>query len=204
MRPTGRAGLQHPNEAGTQALTFGIIGVLTGCLGVVFGPLALSKANLANRACRGDRVPVPGTATAGQVLGWISLIQGGVLSLCLALYLAGVIALGGGLLGTGTITFAEEVDRKTFETTNEGTVFTTGYVAMVVRGNGRFGDSRMVVSYRRKGEAAWQILGEYTVDPDWNIYAVVVTLTNEGEYEVAAKTSSGSIIAQNDVTIVER
>ncbi|MFD1214000.1 hypothetical protein ACFQ36_18345 [Arthrobacter sp. GCM10027362] len=48
------------------SLIFGILGLFV--LGIVFGPLAISQANKAERLHQ--------AATAGKVLGWISLIFG--------------------------------------------------------------------------------------------------------------------------------
>jgi hypothetical protein len=106
--------------------------------------------------------------------------------------------------GGGSITFAEEVDYVTFELTNEGTEFTTGEVNMVIRGNSSFGDSRLIVSYRMDGEAAWrQLLDEdCTVDPAWDVVSLPIHLVDPGNYEISVKTSSGTLIAQNYVTIV--
>lgn len=102
----------------------------------------------------------------------------------------------------GTITFAEEVDPVTFELTNEGTEFTTGVVNMVIRGNGSFGDSRLIVSSRKDDEEAWQIVDEHTVDPEWDIIAGPFLLSEAGSYEISVKTSSGILVANNFVTIV--
>jgi hypothetical protein len=104
--------------------------------------------------------------------------------------------------GGGSITFAEEVDFKTFETTNEGTEFTTGQVNMIIRGDGAFGDTRLIVSFNKDEEVAWQILGEYPVDAEWDIVAVPIQLRDPGNYEIVVKTSSGTIIAQNSVRII--
>lgn len=102
----------------------------------------------------------------------------------------------------GSITFAEEVDPQTFQTTDEGTEFTTGWVWMLIRGAESFGDNRLIVSHRKDDEAVWKILDDHTVDPEWAIVAVPLLLADPGVYEISVKTGIGETVAHNFVTIV--
>ena len=104
----------------------------------------------------------------------------------------------------GTITFAEHVDPKTFQAAHEGTTFSTGWVAMVVRGTAAFGDSKLVFSQRKHGEAGWSILSEDAVSPQWNIMAKPVLLSEPGDYEIRAATSQGKTVAEGLVHITTK
>lgn len=128
------------------------------------------------------------------------LIGLGVICFGFFLLCAGIL---GGIAGSsGTITFAEEVNEKTLETTNEGTEFTTGWVAMIIRSRNAFGESKLIITYRKNGEQMWQVLDQHSVDPQWDMIAAPVLLAEPGDYEIAAKTASGKLIAKNSVTIV--
>ena len=70
------------DKAEQMALLFGILGLFI--LGVVFGPLAITQANKAEKA--------GGDATAGKVLGWIGLILGALAVLFIAAY---IVIMGG-------------------------------------------------------------------------------------------------------------
>ena len=59
------------DSAATMALILGLVGFLVIPL---LGPFAIMKGNEAGRLARRARLPVPGTATAGLVLGWIATI----------------------------------------------------------------------------------------------------------------------------------
>lgn len=103
---------------------------------------------------------------------------------------------------TGSISFAEHVDRATLTTQNEGTVFTTGWVAMIVRGNEPFGDSQLVITYRKSDEQMWNVLNKHTVAPDWDTLAVPIYLNEPGDYSIVVRTSTGRLVAENDVEIL--
>jgi hypothetical protein len=73
------APMVHPGQShASNALVFGVIGIFI--LGIVFGPLALGQANKA------ESFGVP--ATAGKVLGAISLVFGILGALGFVLYLS--------------------------------------------------------------------------------------------------------------------
>ncbi|RMG12796.1 MAG: hypothetical protein D6731_13200 [Planctomycetota bacterium] len=100
-RPRGQAS-QQIEQAATLSLVFGLISLLVcQCL----APLAIIKGNEAARLAAASREPTPGTATAGKVLGWISLaivglsvlVYGGVIAFALV---AGTA--GGGPGGAGS------------------------------------------------------------------------------------------------------
>ena len=130
----------------------------------------------------------------------------GILGLCVVCFGFFILCAGilGGIAGSsrGTITFAEEVNEKTLETTNEGTEFTTGWVAMIIRSRKAFGESKLIITYRKNGEQMWQVLDQHSVDPQWDMIAAPVLLAEPGDYEIAAKTASGKLIAKNTVTII--
>jgi hypothetical protein len=61
----------------THALVFGILGFVIGCLGLVFGPIAISKANEADRKIKANpHLEGSGMALAGKILGIIGVIYG--------------------------------------------------------------------------------------------------------------------------------
>ncbi len=62
-------------ETGNLSLIFGILAILV--CGLIFGPLAIVKGNEAKRQAALARIPAPGGATAGVILGWIAIgLQG--------------------------------------------------------------------------------------------------------------------------------
>ena len=105
---------------------------------------------------------------------------------------------------TGTITFAEHVDAKTLKTTHEGTSFTTGWVALVVRSTSPFGDSKMIISSQKHGEVMWSIVSEVTVSPEWDVFAKPIALVEPGDYKIRATTSTGKVVATGSVHIVSK
>ncbi|MEZ6184625.1 MAG: DUF4190 domain-containing protein [Planctomycetota bacterium] len=57
------------NDAGNTALLFGILGLV---LCQLLGPIAIAKGNQAKSLAVEAGLPVPGSANAGLILGWIS------------------------------------------------------------------------------------------------------------------------------------
>src|SRR5262249_42974672 len=81
-----------------------------------------------------------------------------------AIVLIGCLCLiGFGESGGGTITFAESADPESFQTSNEGTQFTPGWVSIVVKGQEPFGDTKLVINSQLKGEDSWKVLREEAV-----------------------------------------
>ncbi|MCA8923504.1 MAG: hypothetical protein KDD82_16935 [Planctomycetes bacterium] len=94
--PAPRPSQQRPAvaavaDAGNTALLLGILGFV---LCQVLGPFAIMKGNQARAYAYEAGVPVPGTATAGLVLGWITTILL-ILTLGLFCMIFGLAALGG-------------------------------------------------------------------------------------------------------------
>lgn len=75
------------SEANT-ALVLGLV-ALVAC--GLMGPFAISRANAVTTMARQARVPVPGSATAGLVMGWVGSV-GLVLSLGIVVLQLGVFA----------------------------------------------------------------------------------------------------------------
>lgn len=75
-RRRGPSPAQINSEANT-ALVLGLV-ALVAC--GIAGPFAISKANQVTRQARQARMPVPGAATGGLIMGWIGTV-GVVLSL---------------------------------------------------------------------------------------------------------------------------
>jgi hypothetical protein len=100
-----------------------------------------------------------------------------------------------------SITFAESVDRDTLTPSGVGDNFPVGQVHMIVRGNKAFDDTKMIVYFSREGAIAEQVLGDYTVDPKWNLYTVTINLNSAGTYIIKAKTASGNLIAEGKLTV---
>jgi hypothetical protein len=51
-----------------------VLGLLAFAVLPLIGPFAIMKGNEASKLARRIRVPAPGTATAGVILGWIATI----------------------------------------------------------------------------------------------------------------------------------
>ncbi|MFP4501552.1 MAG: hypothetical protein ACLFTT_11180 [Candidatus Hydrogenedentota bacterium] len=102
--------------------------------------------------------------------------------------------------GTGTITFAEEVDDN-LDTKNEGTEFSTGRVHMVIRGTEPFSDSTLTVFVRESGTEAWAPFEQHTVSAEWDTYAAPVLLDETGDYDIKVETSGGKKVAEGTVHI---
>jgi len=66
--PAARARVE---SAANMALIFGILSIAVIAL---VGPIAIIKGNEATRLARRARISVPGTATAGLVMGWIATV----------------------------------------------------------------------------------------------------------------------------------
>lgn len=89
-QPSGPAPGPHPSQVhpqyvqatsqcrqATHALVFGILGVVIACLGLIFGPIAISKAKEADKMIKANpRLEGSGMALAGRVLGIIATILG--------------------------------------------------------------------------------------------------------------------------------
>lgn len=108
------------------------------------------------------------------------------------------LAMCGG--GTGTITFAEQVDDN-LNTTNEGTEFSTGWVHMVIRGTEPFGDGTLTVFVRRSGTEAWAPFEQHAVSAEWDTYAAPVLLDATGVYDIKVETGAGRLVAEGTVYI---
>lgn len=90
--PPGRQ--QAPGAVAS--LVCGIIGAVTGLLGLVLGPIAIWQSSVARRAMAGapGRYDGEGMATAGRVLGIVALVIGALTILVAALVFASVARLG--------------------------------------------------------------------------------------------------------------
>lgn len=109
-----------------------------------------------------------------------------------------------GGIGPGSVTFAEKVDPNTLKTTNEDTVFSTGWVNMVVRGTSEFDDTHLISYARSHGAEGEQVLMEHTVDKKWQMFSAPIFLQNPGVFDIVVKNSDGDVIAEGTVTIVEQ
>ena len=82
--------VNHPAERAAQlGLAFGVLGLITGLLWFVFGPLALMKAKEAERS--------GGVGTGARVLGWVAIALAALLALGFLVYGIMVAALIGSL-----------------------------------------------------------------------------------------------------------
>ncbi|MBI1320209.1 MAG: hypothetical protein GC168_14875 [Candidatus Hydrogenedens sp.] len=102
--------------------------------------------------------------------------------------------------GSGTITFAEQVDAN-LNTVNEGNEFSMGWVHMVIRGDEPFGDSTLTVFVRQSGASAWVPAEQHIVSPEWDTYAAPVLLDAAGSYDVKVETGGGKLVAEDRVYV---
>ena len=106
--------------------------------------------------------------------------------------------------GEGTITFAEKVDPQTLETRNEGSHFSRGWVALIVRGTKPFGDRTLTAYSRLHGsQGGWYNLGDFAVDPTWNISAHPFLLEESGMFDIKIVNGKGATVATSTVEISE-
>ena len=103
---------------------------------------------------------------------------------------------------TGTITFAEYVDPKTFQTRHEGKIFSRGWVHLVIRSNRPFGDTMVVVSYSLVDSNVWHILRSEVIDPNWDDWCTVIKLIAPGTCRIKATNGAGEVVAEDVVSIV--
>jgi hypothetical protein len=130
---------------------------------------------------------------AGLVRNRAFQVTAGAVAVCLL-----ALTMCGG--GAGTITFAEHVDDN-LNTTNEGTEFSMGWVAMVIRGTRPFGDSTLTVFVRKAGTEAWAPVEQHTVSAEWDTFVTPVLLDATGDYEIKVETGTGDTVAQSAVSI---
>ena len=137
---------------------------------------------------------------------WLRFTAGGFAVLFLVCGgLRGCSSGGGeGPYGGGTITFAEKVDPKTMQATNEGTEFSTGWVALMVRGRKAFGDRTLAAHGRIHGADAWHDLEKWTVDPAWDTCAKPILLDAEGMFDIRVLNGKGDVVASGTVHIHEK
>lgn len=78
-------------SAATLSLVLGLVGILLCCMAA---PFAIWQASVARQKAVAAGVPTPGTATAGAILGWISVALTGLVILFYCV-IFGVAAAGG-------------------------------------------------------------------------------------------------------------
>jgi hypothetical protein len=181
--------VSHPDlKLGFPNFSAGAWAILTLCLCFIFLPLYLYKRE--ELTTRASFYPCESKYT--------KYIPHGVGALIVILLI--MTAFGGS--SGGSITFAEHVDEN-LNITNEGTEFTTGLVALIVRSGQPFGATEVVISSKKSGTERWEIVSQHVVSPEWDTMAAPIYLTDAGEYEVKATTDKGDVVGEGTVKIHE-
>lgn len=135
-------------------------------------------------------------------------IAGALLTICLLGFMLccgfGSLAMKLGLaMKPGTITFAEEVEDRTFKTKGESNRFSTGWVWLVIRSSRPFGDGLLKIQGRIHGDKNWTDIAELKVDPKWDAAAKRELLDVGGAFDIRVTTSKGRVVAEGMVVIVD-
>ena len=102
---------------------------------------------------------------------------------------------------SGSITFAEKFNPETLEAEDEGTIFSTGQVYIIVRSPKPFDCTPINIFYNDQSSDEWSQLESLNVEREWNVTATVIELCDPGTYTLQARATDGHVIAENEVTI---
>ena len=123
------------------------------------------------------------------------------LGIICAIFVAGLLIPLFHTTNVGTITFAESVDLKTMNTTNEGTHFSPGEVTMIVKGTKPFADTKLITYVSIHENNVWNVLEENTVNAEWDIFTAPLLLIEKGIYDIEVTTSKGDKVAKGTIYV---